>query len=110
MAIPASLERPDHANSQSSPLGKLYCEHERLVIGTGTLRAFLLVWEIFGRSGLVDPLFISSPTRVVQAGQKLIGDDEFWNDLKVSGTEFILGYGAAAAVAIPLGLAIGLFK
>ena len=35
-------------------------------------------------------------------------DRDFWNDLSVSGTEFLLGYGLAVAVAIPLGLAIGL--
>ena len=65
------------------------------MIGGGTLAAFLLLWEAFGRSGLVDPLFISSPTQVVQAGYGLMQDRDFWNDLAVSGTEFILGYGAA---------------
>ena len=45
--------------------------YERFVIGGGTLLAVLLLWEAFGRSGLVDPLFISSPTRVAQAGFSL---------------------------------------
>ena len=35
---------------------------------------------------------------------------DFWTDLQVSATEFMLGYGAALAVAIPLGLAVGLSK
>src|SRR5213078_4563913 len=35
---------------------------------------------------------------------------DFWTDLQVSATEFMLGYGAALAVAIPLGLALGLSK
>src|SRR5438445_1279389 len=35
---------------------------------------------------------------------------DFWTDVQVSATEFMLGYGAALAVAIPLGLALGLSK
>src|SRR5215813_15409934 len=62
------------------------------------------------RSGLVDPLFISFPTQVAQAGWQLSHDRDFWNDVEVSATEFILGYGAALALAIPLGLAVGLSK
>jgi NitT/TauT family transport system permease protein len=70
----------------------------------------LLLWEALGASGLVDPLFISSPTRVAKAAWELSRDRDFWNDLRVSATEFILGYGAALAIAIPLGLAAGLSK
>ncbi len=113
MAIPANLEHanPEHAGEcRRSLLSRLYLAHERLAIGAGTLFAVLLVWEAFGESGLVDPLFISSPTRVAQAGWEFSHDPDFWNDLKVSGTEFILGYGAAVAIAIPLGLAVGLSK
>jgi NitT/TauT family transport system permease protein len=98
------------SNPRRSALAALYIEHERLVIGGGTLLAFLLLWEAFGQSGLIDPLFISSPTRVAQAGWELVHNPDFWTDLRVSGNEFILGYGAAVAVAIPLGLAIGLSR
>ena len=84
--------------------------HERFAIGGGTLLAFLLIWEAFGRSGLVDPLFVSSPTQVALAGYGLMQDRDFWKDIEVSGAEFVLGYGAAVAIAVPLGLAIGLSK
>src|SRR5712692_6796698 len=100
MAIPIDLAQ--EGEQRRSMLARLYLDHERLAIGGGTLFAFLLLWEAFGRSGLVDALFISSPTRVAQAGWRLIHDRDFWNDLKVSGTEFILGYGTAVAIAIPL--------
>jgi ABC-type nitrate/sulfonate/bicarbonate transport system permease component len=92
------------------PLTRLYHDHERLAVGAGTLLACLLAWELIGRSGLVDPLFVSSPTRVAQAGIALLRDPDFWNDLRVSGTEFILGYGAAVLIGVLLGLAAGLFK
>jgi NitT/TauT family transport system permease protein len=89
---------------------QFYRDYERPLIGAGTLLALLLVWELFGRSGLVDPLFISSPSRVALAGFELMQEPEFWNDLRVSGIEFAIGYGAAVAVGILIGLAVGLSK
>jgi ABC-type nitrate/sulfonate/bicarbonate transport system permease component len=99
----------NHADAPSA-LPRAAGEQERLLIGSGTLIAFLLVWEGCARSGLVDPLFISSPTRVASAGCALMQDPEFWNDVRVSASEFAIGYAAAAAVAVPIGLAIGLSK
>src|SRR5262244_2031359 len=110
MATPANLELAAHGEGPRSGLARFYLEHERLAIGGGTLVAVLLLWEALGRSGLVDPLFISFPTQVAQAGWQLSHDRDFWNDVEVSATEFILGYGAALALAIPLGLAVGLSK
>ena len=108
MAIPASLERAGERR-RSLP-AQLYRAHERLVIGAGTMLGLLALWEAFARSGLVDPLFISSPTRIALAGWQLGHDPDFWNDLEISATEFIWGYAAAIAIGIPLGLAVGLSK
>jgi NitT/TauT family transport system permease protein len=108
MAVPADHELA--APSGRSIPTRLLLEHERFVIGGGTLVAFLLIWEGVARSGFIDLLFISSPTRVAQTGWSLLHDPDFWHDLRVSGAEFLLGYGAAVAVAIPLGLAIGLSR
>ena len=91
-------------------VSQLYRDHERLVIGAGTFSMLLLAWEALGRSGLVDPLFVSSPSRVLEAGWALLQEPDFWNDLRVSGTEFALGYGAAALVGILIGLSVGLSK
>jgi ABC-type nitrate/sulfonate/bicarbonate transport system permease component len=84
--------------------------NERSIIGAGSLALFLVLWEIISRSGLVDPLFISSPVRVGRTGIALFSSGEIWGDLKVSGVEFLLGYVGAAAIAIPLGLAMGWSK
>jgi NitT/TauT family transport system permease protein len=81
--------------------------YERYLIGGGTLAAFLLAWELCADLGAINPLFISSPSRIWQAGAVLIVDPAFWNDVRVSASEFMFGYGAAAAVGIPLGLAMG---
>src|SRR6266403_2622787 len=110
MTIPAHLELSTQSKRRRSSLARLYLAHERTAIAGGTLLALLLVWEALGASGLVDPLFISSPTRVARAAWLLSHDRDFWNDVEISASEFILGYGAALALAIPLGLAVGLSK
>lgn len=110
MAIPANLELAGRGERPPSSLARLYLAHERAAIAGGTLLAVLLLWEALGASGLVDPLFISSPTAVARAAWQLSRDRDFWTDLQVSATEFILGYGAALVIAIPLGLAVGLSK
>jgi ABC-type nitrate/sulfonate/bicarbonate transport system permease component len=38
--------------------------NERLLIGGGTLAALLSAWEIVADTGLIDPLFISSPSPI----------------------------------------------
>src|SRR5262245_53577526 len=93
-----------------SRLGRLAAEHERALIGAGSVLAFLLVWEGVTRSRLVDPLFLSSPTLIARAASQLFGEGTIWKDLRVSGTEFLLGYLMAAGVAIPLGLALGWYR
>jgi NitT/TauT family transport system permease protein len=109
MNSPVQTRHFDRADARAA-LARVSTAQERLLIGSGALIAFLLIWEAVGRSGLIDPLFISSPLRVALAGYGLMQDRDFWNDLVVSASEFGLGYLAAAAMAIPLGLAIGLSK
>jgi ABC-type nitrate/sulfonate/bicarbonate transport system permease component len=71
-------------------VARLYKNNERLLIGAATLLVFLLAWEALAESGFIDPLFISSPIRVVLAGWGLVHDPDFWNDAAVSATEFSL--------------------
>src|SRR5262249_23994171 len=110
LPMPSGPAHPESANSRDLAIANLYRAHERLAIGGGTLLAFLLAWEVTARLGLVDPLFISSPTQVPPAGYAPLRDPDFWNDARVSGIEFVLGYGAAVAIAVPLGLASGLSR
>src|SRR5262249_18791004 len=62
---------------------------------------------LVARTGAVNPLFVSSPSLIASAAGRLLEEGEIWGDLRVSAVEFVLGYGLAAAVAVPLGLAVG---
>jgi NitT/TauT family transport system permease protein len=70
----------------------------------------LALWEFAARTGMIDPLFASAPSRVAQAGYTLFAEGEIWSHLAVSGSEFVLGYGLAIHTGVPLGLAIGWYR
>jgi NitT/TauT family transport system permease protein len=67
---------------------------------------FLLVWELLPRLELVNPVFTSSPIRIVEAAQWLFANG-FWHDIKVSAVEFVLGFGLAMLLGIPIGIELG---
>ncbi len=69
--------------------------HEKLLVGGTALLSFLLLWQAAVSLHLIDPLFVSSPARIWQAGRGLLDDPDFWRDVRVSATEFAAGYGAA---------------
>jgi NitT/TauT family transport system permease protein len=83
---------------------------EKLLVGGATLLAFLLLWQVAVSFRLLDPLFVSSPVGIWQAGRGLVDDPDFWRDVRVSATEFVTGYGAAIVLAIPLGLVTGWYR
>jgi len=103
--IPASQPRtPRHAGP---PMPALYLQHERTLLATISFIAFLVLWEVGSRTGFVDSFFFSSPTQVGAAAVAELRNPRFWDDFRVSGVEFVVGYGIAVALAVPLGLAAG---
>jgi NitT/TauT family transport system permease protein len=82
----------------------------RLIVGTGTILAILVLWEVVVDIGLVDPIFLSSPSRIVIAGIEPFRSGDIWPDIKASTAEFAFGYLAAIAVGIPIGLLMGLYR
>lgn len=102
--------RPLRNAIKVSPWKRWYYQHENGVLGWIGILALLIIWEIVGRSGMINPLFISSPTRIWSAGVMYLETGRFWNDLSVSGTQFLLGFFLAIAVGIPFGLLMGWYK
>lgn len=73
---------------------------------TGLVVAFLAAWEAVAGLGWIRPIFISSPSRIVQAAVWLAGKD-LWHDLAVSGVEFLYGMLLAVVVGLLLGIVFG---
>ena len=79
---------------------------ERRIVASLTLLLVLSMWE-YAAGRWVDPMFLSSPSRVYAAALDLVTTGELWPDLIVSAQSFIWGYLGAVGVAVPLGLLIG---
>ena len=87
-----------------------YDDNERLILGLIGIAAFLLAWELGSRAGLINRAFFGRPTGIVEAGLIEIQTPRFYEDLVASVSEFGLGYLAALAIGIPVGLAAGWFR
>ena len=83
---------------------------ENVVIGTISVIAFLLLWEFSIVLGWLNPLFTSSPRRIVLMAIELFEGDAIYQDLAVSGVEFLVGYLLAVVVGIPLGMLMGWYR
>ncbi|MGG1661598.1 ABC transporter permease [Brevibacillus sp. NRS-1366] len=86
---------------------KLVKDSRGTLLSTLSIVAVLVLWEFIARQEIVDPLFISSPTAIAQAAVVMLQESDFWKDLGVSGYEFIVGFGLAILVGIPLGVFSG---
>jgi ABC-type nitrate/sulfonate/bicarbonate transport system permease component len=128
-----TLARPLRGGARPA-WSRILSQQEGLIIGTIAVLAFMLFWEWVGTSGVINPMFTSSPSRIIRAADKLffaggieavfaallagnvvgawtaIAKGSIWKDIWVSAQEVALGYGLALAVGIPLGLALGWFR
>ncbi len=101
----------DISVAEASAAYKFYLNNEKLILGTSAVTLFLLVWETIGNwAALINPMFMSAPSLVGKAAWQLFTSGEIYNDLYVSGTEFLWGYLLSVIVAIPFGIAIGWYK
>jgi len=104
-----------------------YLEHERTILGVSAVVLFFVFWEGLTRGWWADllapligasaerwrvkPIFVSSPTVIAASFYRVFFvTGEIWNDLRVSGLEYVLGFLLAIAVGIPLGLAAGWYR
>jgi ABC-type nitrate/sulfonate/bicarbonate transport system permease component len=78
--------------------------HENALLGTFSMLLFLAFWEASVGFGWVNPLFTSSPSRILHTGIELFADGSIFYDIEVSGYEFIVGYGMAVLIGVPLGI------
>ena len=97
--------------AEASTLYKFYLIHEKKILGAAAVIVFLTAWELCGNTlQLINPLFMSAPSLVFKAAFQMFASGEIFNDLYVSGIEFVVGYILSVVVAIPFGIAIGWYK
>lgn len=82
----------------------------RLIKPSAAILAFLALWEIAPRVGLVDEVFLPPFTTVVGAFVDLVAGGQLADHLAASLSRALIGFVVAVVVAIPLGVAIGWYK
>jgi NitT/TauT family transport system permease protein len=73
-----------------------------------SLAGALLLWEWFGRD--INPVFGSYPSQIAQAFWQLSATGKLWTALAESLQPFVVGYGLAIVIGVPLGLVVGRFR
>jgi len=67
-------------------------------------------WEAASRLALLSPRYFPPPTLVLATLARLLGGGEFWSDALVTLARLGAAFVLAAAVGVPLGLAMGLWR
>jgi len=80
----------------------------RWVITVASVAVVLIIWEIVGRQ--INPVFGSYPTAIAAAFWELLISGQLGAALYDSLRPFVLGYGLAIVVGIPVGLVVGRFR
>ena len=113
MAIHESAEEllVDIKVAEASRFYRFYLKQEKTILGGSAVGIFLIVWELVGNTfQWINPMFMSAPSLIFKAAYEMFRSGEIYNDLYVSGVEFLGGYFLAAAVGIPFGIIVGWYK
>jgi NitT/TauT family transport system permease protein len=107
----ASFEQsvPLH-HSEPSALAPIGPWLTRLASRSFVILAFLALWEIAPRVGLVEPAFLPPLSSVLHAGWELAQNGQLWNHVSASLSRSLGGFALAILLSVPLGLAIGWFR
>jgi NitT/TauT family transport system permease protein len=82
---------------------------QRAWISVAAFLAVIALWQIVTATGLVSPIFLPSPARVVRALWDLAVSGDLWRHVSASLTRIGYGWLIGTAFGIGVGLVIGLF-
>jgi ABC-type nitrate/sulfonate/bicarbonate transport system permease component len=107
-ASPLAVSRPDLKDgSWAASLAALWLRRRTPLTRTLAALSFLGVWEWSVRAGMVDPLFLSSPTQVAVRIAQVFADGTIYPHLWASGQTAIWGFALSCLVGVPIGVAMG---
>jgi len=92
------------------PRESFYQRYEALILGGASLLAILAVWELAWQAKLISPLFFSGPSAIAKQAAYAWTKGNLKDDLVYSGTNFALGFLAAAVSGVVVGIIVGWYK
>ena len=82
----------------------------RIALGVAFFVLFVALWAAVTFSGLVSATFLASPLQMLKGGWELLTRFDFAQDIAVTIWRVLGGFVIAAALAVPLGVAMGAYK
>jgi ABC-type nitrate/sulfonate/bicarbonate transport system permease component len=98
---PVLLERPKRS---------FYERHEATIIGATSVLVVLAAWQWAWSAGKISPLFFTGPSQIVTRAAEDWSGGQLKKDIAYSGTNFIIGVGAAIASGVVVGVIIGWYR
>jgi len=97
--------------AQVTPAGRrLRTSQFLLALNFAAVAIVLLLWWAATRLGWIAPIFLPSPGDVLHAGRITLEQGELLTDVLVSSRRVFLGFALAAAIAVPLGVVMGVWR
>ena len=93
-----------------NPLSRWYRRNERAVLSVAGIVAFFAAWQVGSDAGVIEKFFFSSPLDILTAGVAEVQKARFWEDVKISAIELVVGTLIALVTSVPLGIAIGWYR
>lgn len=82
----------------------------RVLLGVAFFVLFVALWAGITFGGLVPPTFLADPWTMLVSGWRLLVQFDFLHDIGMTVWRVVGGFLIAAAVALPLGVAMGAYK
>jgi NitT/TauT family transport system permease protein len=82
----------------------------RAALGLAFFAVFVLAWSAVTFGGVVPPTFLADPLTMVKSGYTLLAEMGFAKDIAMTVWRVVGGFAIAAAIALPLGVAMGAYK
>jgi ABC-type nitrate/sulfonate/bicarbonate transport system permease component len=109
MTLPSvSVAAPQAQNTHRSTRARFFGRSALIyALRFGALAAFLTIWETASRTGMVEPLFASSPSMIVAKFAEMVGDGSIWPHVSATAWVTAVGFGLAVSVGVPIGILMG---
>jgi NitT/TauT family transport system permease protein len=76
----------------------------------GSASGLVVLWCVLTYGGIVDPLFLPSPTAVIRSGVAMVADGSLLQNAEASLFVIVTGWALAVVSGVPIGILMGSFK
>jgi ABC-type nitrate/sulfonate/bicarbonate transport system permease component len=95
------------APASGRPRKSFYKKHESTILGSTAVLLVLGIWQAMWSAGMISPLFMSGPSAIAKRFWEDLLHGSLLADFKYSGINFLIGFIAAAAAGVVVGVIIG---